>query len=473
MPYKLKLTDMKTLNLIITTAIISLISLNAFSQDLPLSLSNTDVFWYSASSLTSFNDGDRIQTWVDLSGRNNNAFQTTQGKRPILTIEDEGTINGQATLFFNGANSSFNLNNTTDINTGSNYTEKSLMLIFRTSDEIENMQVIYEEGGTTRGFNLYIYEEKLYTGVWNRANDAGTSASYYDVVSIDAPVEINKDYMVEVVFDSNNDTFSLFVNGQLANSTSGIGTIYAHGGNIGIGGVSGYTRTHIGDRQHSHFEGYIGEALFFETALDQEELDSLETNIGFPYGFGSDGILPVEMISFSATNDDNEILVNWATASEINNDYFTIERSDDMENWYTVGTVTGSGNTSTRTDYEYVDYTPVYGTTYYRITQTDFDGTTEVFGAMVVENKELNANLELLSLNSQAGNVSVQFNTATTEATTISIYSTSGILVNETTVYPNQGNNTVNINANISGIGIINITQANNNISEKTFISSL
>ncbi len=144
-----------------------------------------------------------------------------------------------------------------------------------------------------------------------------------------------------------------------------------------------------------------------------------------------------------------------------------------MENWYTVGTVAGSGNTSTRTDYEYVDYTPVYGTTYYRIAQTDFDGTTEVFGAMVVENKELNANLELLSLNSQAGSLSIQFNSTTTEETTISIYSTSGMLVNETTVYPNQGNNTVNINASISGIGIVNIMQANTQISEKTFINSL
>jgi GH18 family chitinase len=84
---------------------------------------------------------------------------------------------------------------------------------------------------------------------------------------------------------------------------------------------------------------------------------------------------PVELISFTATEQEKGVLLNWSTASEINNAYFKVERSLDGENFLTLNKVQGSGNTSSHHDYNYLDETPGNGKIYYRLTQYDFDGT--------------------------------------------------------------------------------------------------
>ena len=66
--------------------------------------------------------------------------------------------------------------------------------------------------------------------------------------------------------------------------------------------------------------------------------------------------------------------MSWTTATEINNDYFTIERSADGVVWETVSKVNGAGNSGQDLSYEAYDQSPVAGTSYYRLKQTDFDG---------------------------------------------------------------------------------------------------
>ncbi len=86
------------------------------------------------------------------------------------------------------------------------------------------------------------------------------------------------------------------------------------------------------------------------------------------------GSLPVELINFSAScNNNNELLLAWSTASEINNDYFTIERSKDMLKWEKAMTVKGAGNSNHILSYEEPETNPYPGTSYYRLKQTDFD----------------------------------------------------------------------------------------------------
>jgi hypothetical protein len=88
-------------------------------------------------------------------------------------------------------------------------------------------------------------------------------------------------------------------------------------------------------------------------------------------------ILPVTLTSFTSACVSEGTLLTWETATELNNDYFTIERSADGENWTTVGTVVGSGTKSTPTRYDYVDRGLQTGMVYYRLAQTDYDGTHE------------------------------------------------------------------------------------------------
>jgi len=94
--------------------------------------------------------------------------------------------------------------------------------------------------------------------------------------------------------------------------------------------------------------------------------------------------LPVELISFTADNTGNSVLISWQTATELNNDYFTIERSANGTDFDAIGTTKGNGTKKTVTSYEYEDTDPLNGWSYYRIKQTDFDGTNETFRAVSV-----------------------------------------------------------------------------------------
>ncbi|MFT4602919.1 MAG: hypothetical protein ACI857_003106 [Arenicella sp.] len=87
--------------------------------------------------------------------------------------------------------------------------------------------------------------------------------------------------------------------------------------------------------------------------------------------------LPIELLSFSGTPKISSVKLNWTTASEVDNDYFTIERSTQGKNWEILGTVDGAGNSSTKIDYKYSDEAPLIGNSYYRLKQTDFNGEYE------------------------------------------------------------------------------------------------
>ncbi|TAH40602.1 MAG: T9SS type A sorting domain-containing protein [Bacteroidetes bacterium] len=89
--------------------------------------------------------------------------------------------------------------------------------------------------------------------------------------------------------------------------------------------------------------------------------------------------LPIELIAFDANVDGKNVRLNWSTAAEINNDFFTLERSADGRNFEEIGKVRGSGNTTSQRDYSFVDESPLNGESFYRLRQTDYDGKFEVF----------------------------------------------------------------------------------------------
>lgn len=90
---------------------------------------------------------------------------------------------------------------------------------------------------------------------------------------------------------------------------------------------------------------------------------------------GASSVLPVELLYFQAkANLDGMLVVSWATAVEINNDYFTIERSVNGKDWNAIKNVKGAGNSDITIQYEWVGQATT-GTVYYRLMQTDFDGS--------------------------------------------------------------------------------------------------
>lgn len=91
--------------------------------------------------------------------------------------------------------------------------------------------------------------------------------------------------------------------------------------------------------------------------------------------FGSESAFPVELSSFSAVKSDNKVVLNWVTATELNNNCFEIERKISENNWEKIGTVAGFGNSNSTKEYNFTDnQISLSGKYVYRLKQIDNDG---------------------------------------------------------------------------------------------------
>lgn len=109
--------------------------------------------------------------------------------------------------------------------------------------------------------------------------------------------------------------------------------------------------------------------------------------------------LPVDLIYFNASFlDNNSVEIAWTTASEINNDYFSILRSTDGIIYETIKIIDGMNNSNTPINYSYIDTNPVSGVSYYRLKQTDIDGDIMFSEIVSVSNLKLNFKGEYIIL---------------------------------------------------------------------------
>ncbi len=95
--------------------------------------------------------------------------------------------------------------------------------------------------------------------------------------------------------------------------------------------------------------------------------------------------LPVRLLSFNGSQVLKQIKLDWATASELNFDFFDIEKSSDGATFQSIATVKGQGTTNIRHDYSFTDEKPLIGKNYYRLKSVDFDGYTEYFKVVMVD----------------------------------------------------------------------------------------
>ncbi|MCW3102386.1 MAG: C-terminal target protein [Bacteroidetes bacterium] len=86
--------------------------------------------------------------------------------------------------------------------------------------------------------------------------------------------------------------------------------------------------------------------------------------------------LPVELLDFSAAYNGSDVDLQWSTASELNNDHFTVERSANGSTFYELNEIPGAGNSTQTLSYATVDKEPLSGTSYYRLKQVDFNGNS-------------------------------------------------------------------------------------------------
>ena len=101
----------------------------------------------------------------------------------------------------------------------------------------------------------------------------------------------------------------------------------------------------------------------------------------------STNVLPIELVSFYGEKKDNRNILNWTTASEINNAYFTIEKSYNGFDFEWVGTKEGSSPSTQITNYKLTDFKILKTINYYRLKQTDFDGKFEYSNTISIDNR--------------------------------------------------------------------------------------
>ncbi len=107
-------------------------------------------------------------------------------------------------------------------------------------------------------------------------------------------------------------------------------------------------------------------------------------------------ILPIELLSFKANlQEDKYVKIHWTTASETNNDFFSIERSKNGIDFETIGIINGQGNSNNIVDYVFTDENPYQDVSYYRLKQTDFDGQWSHSPVETIKNTAFNHNVTI------------------------------------------------------------------------------
>lgn len=177
--------------------------------------------------------------------------------------------------------------------------------------------------------------------------------------------------------------------------------------------------------------------------------------------------LPVTLVEFEAACQNSNVLITWTTATEINNDYFVVEKSYDGTSFFDLVTIQGAGNSNTILSYSANDPNPSSGTTYYRLKQVDFDGTT-TYHDIIASSCTVNGfNVNQIIIN----NNSLNFNVSSTldESLIIYLYDSRGRLISNKKELVSKGNNAIELsNLNIStGIYMLSIIGVHNTYATK------
>ncbi|WP_281613179.1 T9SS type A sorting domain-containing protein [Flammeovirga sp. SubArs3] len=351
----------------------------------------------------------------------------------------------------------FNANQDEDGNTIPNNTEN--YIIFNVPDGYtlvvgENVEFDIQKTDTEKQYVEIIGDMKLLSGasfivrreayftLYGSLTVEGTGST----IKVEDPGHISKSSYFLVTGDFNNNTSpggnttididhkgSLFIMGDATGGNSTLTLAIRNGDETGIGGI------HVdGDENIDDFHDYNKKSDgTFPSALNSK-IQSVND-------------LPVELIDFTASVIGDQVIVSWSTATELNADYFDLQKSNDKVNWESLERISAQGNSTHVTNYEYIDTDPLNGDFYYRLIQYDFDGKNETFGPIHINNR----------INAERFNVSVYPNPSTSitrldvnrvdlnAIIKVSIYDSNGKLVGEKELSVGQYNFTFNLDTMI------------------------
>lgn len=166
--------------------------------------------------------------------------------------------------------------------------------------------------------------------------------------------------------------------------------------------------------------------------------------------------MPVEFLFISSEKKNSSIQIVWITATETNNDYFSIERSENGIDFQSIGITSGAGNSNAVIEYAFSDDSPFTGYNYYRIKQTDFDGKFSFSEITFVNFENFSDNISVASGN---GNIVINIFSEEESNVNLSIFELSGKQVASKKYMVSKGQNQINAGNEIlsDNIYIINI----------------
>jgi hypothetical protein len=174
--------------------------------------------------------------------------------------------------------------------------------------------------------------------------------------------------------------------------------------------------------------------------------------------------LPVEFASFTAKCNNDKVELKWSTASETNNDYFTIERSSNSADWDPFMNVSGAGNSNTLLYYTAEDNEPLDGISYYRLKQTDFDGAF-TYSDVATTSCGDDQGFELIAVKpgQQEHEIVVSFTAVEGETYYFNLFDNKGQLIKNISDKAVAGYNEIHVVVNDFSEGIYMLTLQNSN----------
>lgn len=159
--------------------------------------------------------------------------------------------------------------------------------------------------------------------------------------------------------------------------------------------------------------------------------------------------LPVELLSFNADCNGDKVSAEWETASELNSDYFTLEKSTDGTVFYPVATIPAAGNSSAIKKYSAEDVEPFSAASYYRLSETDFNGDKQIFDAVAVRG----CGNDIISVFSSGTDVTLLINSKEDTNYSIFLCDAAGKIILDKKEFVAAGNNKTTFSLN-AGNGI-------------------
>ena len=165
-------------------------------------------------------------------------------------------------------------------------------------------------------------------------------------------------------------------------------------------------------------------------------------------------VLPIELTNFTAKQLNTKTQLEWVTASETNNNYFTVERSLDGINFTSIETVKGANNSTTTLDYGAFDEGPAVGINYYRLKQTDYNGDYKYSAVISVNYLSKGASFRNLHPNPANENVNFDLYSPVSTKGNLQVMDITGRVISDEPQNISVGNQTISAALNSLSNGI-------------------